>query len=59
MTPAVTMPPNSCTNCGDGTEPGRELCSMCEYKRDLAALRKIPGDNYRASVRFPKSRYHR
>ena len=50
----LALPPNSCTHCGDGTEPGREKCARCE--RDTKPA-NIPEDRWRASVRYPRSRY--
>lgn len=38
----LKMPPNSCTHCGDGTEPGHELCTGCEKRRAEIARPRFP-----------------
>lgn len=52
----LRMPPNSCTKCGDGTEPGHELCDGCERARRNEQPSNIPEDNWRRSLRFPTRR---
>jgi hypothetical protein len=52
----LRMPPDSCKRCGDGTEPGHELCSACEKQATEAQRPRIPGDNWRASLGFRRYR---
>lgn len=50
----LTMPPDCCSSCGDYAGPGREKCSRCERDSKPA---NIPEDNWRRSVRYPRSRH--
>ena len=52
-TPISKSPPNCCRTCGDGTEPGHELCSAHEREAEVDKLPRRPqgGTYYVRGVR--------
>jgi len=56
VTGEVNTRQHFCKTCGDGAQPGFEECDPC-HRRSVRARWKAPEDNWRANVRYARSKY--